>query len=110
MFSFFLHVNGKKSSSLLLSNFQLPSGNNLSQVHHMSKIDEGFYNCSASNSEGFVTCTAEIEVIPGDGTRRLRKVPAAPSFIEVLPGKFKVNISLFEYDFEKTTIFLATLM
>ncbi|KAL3986026.1 Immunoglobulin I-set domain family protein [Acanthocheilonema viteae] len=59
------------------------------EVHHMSKIDEGFYNCSASNSEGFVTCAAEIEVIPGDDTRRLRKGLAAPSFIEVLPGKFK---------------------
>uniref|UniRef100_A0A158Q7F2 Myosin light chain kinase, smooth muscle n=1 Tax=Elaeophora elaphi TaxID=1147741 RepID=A0A158Q7F2_9BILA len=61
------------------------------EVHHVSKIDEGFYNCSASNSEGFVTCTAEIEVIPGDGTRRLRKALAAPSFIEVLPGKFKAT-------------------
>ncbi|EJD74527.1 CAMK/MLCK protein kinase [Loa loa] len=59
------------------------------EVHHVSKIDEGFYNCSASNTEGFVTCTAEIEVVPGDGTRRLRKGLAAPSFIEVLPGKFK---------------------
>ncbi|KAM3716718.1 Titin [Dirofilaria immitis] len=59
------------------------------EVHHMSKIDEGFYNCSASNSEGLVTCTAEIEVMPGDGTRRLRKELAAPTFIEVLPGKFK---------------------
>ncbi|MCP9264538.1 Titin [Dirofilaria immitis] len=36
------------------------------EVHHMSKIDEGFYNCSASNSEGLVTCTAEIEAINGD--------------------------------------------
>uniref|UniRef100_A0A915PUX1 Uncharacterized protein n=1 Tax=Setaria digitata TaxID=48799 RepID=A0A915PUX1_9BILA len=61
------------------------------EVHHVSKIDEGFYNCSASNSEGFVTCTAEIEVIPTDGTRRLRKLPTAPSFIEVLPGKFKAT-------------------
>ncbi|CAG9530815.1 unnamed protein product [Cercopithifilaria johnstoni] len=61
------------------------------EVHHMSKIDEGFYNCSASNSEGFVTCTTEIEVMPSDGTRRLRKGLAAPSFIEVLPGKFKAT-------------------
>ncbi|KAK6109169.1 Immunoglobulin I-set domain family protein [Brugia pahangi] len=61
------------------------------EVHHMSKIDEGFYNCSAWNSEGFVTCTAEIEVTPGDGTKRLRKGLAAPSFIEVLPGKFKAT-------------------
>ncbi|VDK82765.1 unnamed protein product [Litomosoides sigmodontis] len=61
------------------------------EVHHMSKIDEGFYNCSASNSEGFVTCAAEIEVVPDDETRRLRRGMAAPSFIEVLPGKFKVT-------------------
>lgn len=58
----------------------------------MSKIDEGFYNCTASNSEGFVSSTAEIEVIvPESGGRRHRKEPTAPSFIEVLPGKFKVN-------------------
>ncbi|VDM08832.1 unnamed protein product, partial [Wuchereria bancrofti] len=61
------------------------------EVHHMSKIDEGFYSCSAWNSEGFVTCTAEIEVTSGDGTKRLRKGLAAPSFIEVLPGKFKAT-------------------
>ncbi|VDM98280.1 unnamed protein product, partial [Thelazia callipaeda] len=59
------------------------------EVHHVSKIDEGFYNCSASNSEGIVTCTAEIVVTPSDGTKELRKVPVAPSFIEVLPGKLK---------------------
>ncbi|VDK27112.1 unnamed protein product [Gongylonema pulchrum] len=62
------------------------------EVHHMSKIDEGFYNCTASNSEGFVTSTAEIEVIGTEGSiRRQRKEPAAPSFIEVLPGKLKAT-------------------
>lgn len=60
----------------------------------MSNIDEGFYSCFASNSEGFVSCTIEIEVL-SDGTKRVRKGPVAPSFIEVLPGKFKVNKEFF---------------
>uniref|UniRef100_A0A0N5ALN6 Myosin light chain kinase, smooth muscle n=1 Tax=Syphacia muris TaxID=451379 RepID=A0A0N5ALN6_9BILA len=63
------------------------------EVHHMSKFDEGFYNCTASNSEGIATSTSEIIVVaPKDPLqRRSRKEPKAPSFLEVLPGKVKLT-------------------
>uniref|UniRef100_A0A914ZQD0 Titin n=1 Tax=Parascaris univalens TaxID=6257 RepID=A0A914ZQD0_PARUN len=60
------------------------------EVHHVSKFDEGFYNCTASNDEGIATCTSEVDVAPAaEGRRRSRKVPKVPTFIEVLPGRIK---------------------
>lgn len=64
------------------------------EVHHMSKFDQGFYNCTASNVEGIATCTSEITVVPSteEHRRGSRKEPQAPSFLEVLPGKVKAAI------------------
>lgn len=31
------------------------------KVHHVSSIDKGFYNCTAANSEGILTCSSEVE-------------------------------------------------
>ncbi|KHN81711.1 Titin [Toxocara canis] len=60
------------------------------EVHHVSKFDEGFYNCTASNSEGMVTCTSEVDVTPAqEGRIRSRRAPKEPTFIEVLPGRIK---------------------
>ncbi|RCN31845.1 hypothetical protein ANCCAN_22364 [Ancylostoma caninum] len=68
------------------------------EVHHVSLFDQGFYNCTASNSEGIVTCSSEVEVIkPTEDTamqqekRRHKKEMRKPDFIEVLPGKMKAN-------------------
>jgi titin len=65
------------------------------EVHHVSVFDSGFYNCTATNSEGFATCTSEVDVLPLPDTaieklkKRTRREPHAPSFIEVLPGRQK---------------------
>ncbi|TKR69840.1 hypothetical protein L596_021941 [Steinernema carpocapsae] len=67
------------------------------EVHHVSRYDQGFYNCTASNTEGIATCSSEVEVIPADKEkmeqmrRRSRKEPKGPTFVEVLPGKFKTS-------------------
>ncbi|KAK0408269.1 hypothetical protein QR680_003864 [Steinernema hermaphroditum] len=67
------------------------------EVHHVSVYDKGFYNCTASNAEGIATCSSEVEVIAADAEkielmrRRSRKEPKAPTFVEVLPGKFKAQ-------------------
>ncbi|VDN60788.1 unnamed protein product [Dracunculus medinensis] len=63
-------------------------------VHHVSHIDSGFYNCTASNSEGLVTCTSEIEVTSSDQTARKysKKEFKSPTFIEVLPGRLKADV------------------
>uniref|UniRef100_A0AC35GA59 Ig-like domain-containing protein n=1 Tax=Panagrolaimus sp. PS1159 TaxID=55785 RepID=A0AC35GA59_9BILA len=55
-----------------------------------------FYNCSATNSEGFDVCTSEIEIETKDSPmdklkKRLRRESIKPSFIEVLPGRMKVK-------------------
>uniref|UniRef100_A0A914Q9F2 Ig-like domain-containing protein n=1 Tax=Panagrolaimus davidi TaxID=227884 RepID=A0A914Q9F2_9BILA len=66
------------------------------EVHHISSFDVGFYNCSATNSEGFDVCTSEIEIETKDSPmdklkKRLRRESIKPSFIEVLPGRMKVK-------------------
>ncbi|ETN72290.1 hypothetical protein NECAME_13907 [Necator americanus] len=33
------------------------------EVHHVSLFDQGFYNCTATNSEGISTCSSEVEVV-----------------------------------------------
>lgn len=66
------------------------------EVHHVSIYDKGFYNCTATNSEGFATCTSEVDVIPTPDTaveklkKRTRRSMAAPVYMEVLPGRLKV--------------------
>jgi hypothetical protein len=68
------------------------------EVHHVSPFDEGFYNCTAMNSEGFATCTSELIVSPLPETpmeklkKRMRREPIAPQFMEVLPGRIKPTI------------------
>lgn len=67
------------------------------EVHHVSIYDKGFYNCTATNAEGFATCTSEVDVKPTPDTaveklkKRTRKSMHAPDFIEVLPGRLKVR-------------------
>ncbi|CAJ0566302.1 unnamed protein product, partial [Mesorhabditis spiculigera] len=56
-------------------------------VHHVSVHDQGFYNCTATNTEGIATSSSEVEVVRAEAPkRRTRKEPKAPQFIEVLPG------------------------
>ncbi|CAI2354591.1 unnamed protein product [Caenorhabditis sp. 36 PRJEB53466] len=70
------------------------------EVHHVSTFDKGFYNCTAANNEGIVTCTSEIDVLPNKedsaaqvAKRKSRKEAKAPNFIEVLPGKSQANLN-----------------
>ncbi|CAJ0558688.1 unnamed protein product, partial [Mesorhabditis spiculigera] len=57
------------------------------EVHHVSVHDQGFYNCTATNTEGIATSSSEVEVVRAEAPkRRTRKEPKAPQFIEVLPG------------------------
>uniref|UniRef100_A0A915EN24 Ig-like domain-containing protein n=1 Tax=Ditylenchus dipsaci TaxID=166011 RepID=A0A915EN24_9BILA len=65
------------------------------EVHHVSEFDTGFYNCTASNTEGQSTCTSEVEVTARPDTsverlkKRTRREHTVPCFIEVLPGRKK---------------------
>ncbi|KAK6047730.1 immunoglobulin I-set domain protein [Cooperia oncophora] len=66
------------------------------EVHQVSVFDQGFYNCTATNSEGISTCSSEVEVVKTtedtsmqQEKRKPKKELKAPSFIEVLPGKLK---------------------
>lgn len=34
----------------------------ISQVHHVTRFDAGFYNCTAENVDGMATCTSEVVV------------------------------------------------
>ncbi|UMM35968.1 hypothetical protein L5515_008342 [Caenorhabditis briggsae] len=70
------------------------------EVHHVSTFDKGFYNCTAANNEGIITCTSEIDVLPNKADsaaqvakRRSRKEAKAPNFIEVLPGRSQANLN-----------------
>ncbi|EGT41041.1 hypothetical protein CAEBREN_30100 [Caenorhabditis brenneri] len=70
------------------------------EVHHVSTFDKGFYNCTAANNEGIVTCTSEIDVLPNKedsaaqvAKRKSRKEAKAPNFIEVLPGRSQANLN-----------------
>ena len=64
------------------------------EVHHVSIHDQGFYNCTATNSEGIATSTSEVEVVKPTETsvstvrRRSRKDPKKPQFIEVSTSMF----------------------
>jgi hypothetical protein len=68
------------------------------EVHHVSKNDEGFYNCTAENELGFATCTTEVVVQELPETpmeilkKRIRREPMAPEFIEPLPEHAKVSV------------------
>ncbi|KAJ1359849.1 hypothetical protein KIN20_018667 [Parelaphostrongylus tenuis] len=69
------------------------------EVHHVSTFDQGFYNCTATNSEGIATCSSEVEVVkPAEDAlvqqekRKHKREPRAPAFVEVLPGKMKTKI------------------
>ncbi|VDO56555.1 unnamed protein product [Haemonchus placei] len=64
------------------------------EVHQVSIFDQGFYNCTATNSEGITTCSSEVEVVKAaedssvqQEKRKPKKEMKAPDFIEVLPGK-----------------------
>ncbi|KAK6029157.1 immunoglobulin I-set domain protein [Ostertagia ostertagi] len=66
------------------------------EVHQVSIFDQGFYNCTATNSEGISTCSSEVEVVKAtedpsaqQEKRKPKKELKAPAFIEVLPGKLK---------------------
>ncbi|NP_001368673.1 Titin homolog [Caenorhabditis elegans] len=70
------------------------------EVHHVSTFDKGFYNCTAANNEGIITCTSEIDVLPNKedsaaqvAKRKSRKEAKAPNFIEVLPGRSQANLN-----------------
>uniref|UniRef100_A0A7E4UYK2 Muscle M-line assembly protein unc-89 n=1 Tax=Panagrellus redivivus TaxID=6233 RepID=A0A7E4UYK2_PANRE len=67
------------------------------EVHHCSAVDVGFYNCTATNSEGMAICTSEVEVEANDSPleqlkKKLRKNPSTPEFIEVLPGRTSAKV------------------
>lgn len=36
----------------------------ISEVHHVTRFDAGFYNCTATNTEGMSSCTSEVIVEP----------------------------------------------
>ncbi|KAE9553836.1 hypothetical protein FO519_002966 [Halicephalobus sp. NKZ332] len=65
------------------------------EVHHFSSFDKGFYNCTATNSLGFATCTSEVEIEPEKDSpieklkKKLHRSPVSPSFIENLPEEMK---------------------
>lgn len=64
------------------------------EVHHVSEIDTGFYNCTATNSKGIAICTSEIEVLPikSESKKSSKHIEmCSPTFIEVLPGRKKVK-------------------
>ncbi|VDM63659.1 unnamed protein product [Angiostrongylus costaricensis] len=72
------------------------------EVHHVSTVDQGFYNCTATNSEGIATCSSEVfwvEVVkPAEDAlvqqdkRKHKREMRAPAFVEVLPGKMKTKV------------------
>uniref|UniRef100_A0A0N5B5S5 Titin n=1 Tax=Strongyloides papillosus TaxID=174720 RepID=A0A0N5B5S5_STREA len=41
------------------------------EVHNLSICDSGFYNCSVFNTEGFVSCSSEIEIKPANEDKKL---------------------------------------
>ncbi|CAI5451947.1 unnamed protein product [Caenorhabditis angaria] len=58
------------------------------EVHHVSMYDRGFYNCTAANNEGIVTCTSEIDILPNkeDSAAQMAKR-------KILPGKQQTSIN-----------------
>ncbi|GMR58628.1 hypothetical protein PMAYCL1PPCAC_28823, partial [Pristionchus mayeri] len=63
------------------------------EVHHVTRFDAGFYNCTAENDDGLATCTSEVVVeAPKDSNRRRsRRPPKSPEWSEVLPGVVKLS-------------------
>ena len=67
------------------------------EVHHFSAFDSGFYNCTVTNSQGFATCTSEVDIEPEKDSpmeklkKKLHKSPIGPCFIENLPEEMKVK-------------------
>ncbi|KAF8382632.1 ttn-1 [Pristionchus pacificus] len=63
------------------------------EVHHVTRFDAGFYNCTAENVDGMATCTSEVVVDQPKDTsrRRSRRPPKAPEWSEVLPGVVKMS-------------------
>ncbi|GMT09123.1 hypothetical protein PFISCL1PPCAC_420 [Pristionchus fissidentatus] len=63
------------------------------EVHHVTRYDAGFYNCTAENDDGMATCTSEVVVdMPKDASkRRSRRPPKSPEWSEVLPGVIKLS-------------------
>uniref|UniRef100_A0A183BUF5 Fibronectin type-III domain-containing protein n=1 Tax=Globodera pallida TaxID=36090 RepID=A0A183BUF5_GLOPA len=68
------------------------------EVHSLTPYDNGFYNCTAKNSEGIAICTAQVEVLPSakngngedtesSGRKRSRREQTAPNILEVLPAR-----------------------
>ncbi|KAI3422567.1 hypothetical protein GPALN_013067 [Globodera pallida] len=68
------------------------------EVHSLTPYDNGFYNCTAKNSEGIAICTAQVEVLPSAkngngedteslGRKRSRREQTAPKILEVLPAR-----------------------
>ncbi|CAD5224126.1 unnamed protein product [Bursaphelenchus okinawaensis] len=67
------------------------------EVHHLSTFDQGFYNCTATNIDGFATCTTHVLVSTSDTLidklkKNMKKQQTPLEFLEVLPGREKVNV------------------